>query len=177
MQKTRALLEFLHGRNATQFRIFVMLWMMLGTLWLSEYFHRIITEGEEFKEEWLHYDSLPPLKKFEDIVTYNDPSFKGSITSDFKSIIAVGFHERRFWIIDIWCIQAPPSMMAEAHYDMHERLEAMGAENIEHWIEANFSQDELVDYYTEVGLDRKYNMYIREDKESSQVKKVEFQRW
>lgn len=136
-----------------------------------EYFHRIITEGEEFKEEWLHYDSLPPLKKFEDIVTYNDPSFKGSISSDFKSIIAVGFCERRWWIIDIWCIQAAPNIMAEAHYDMHERLEELGAENVEHWIEANFIQDMLIDYYTEVGIDRKYNMYIREDKEGKPNKK------
>lgn len=136
-----------------------------------EYFHRIITEGTEFKEEWLIFEDLPATPKFTHIVTYCDPSYKDTAKSDFKAIAGVGFTGREWWIIDMWMLQTNPSIMAASHFDMKDRLEDKGATNMEHWIEANFIQDMFIDYYTEEGLERADTMYIREDKDRKGNKK------
>lgn len=135
-----------------------------------EYFHRIITEGTEFKEEYLIFEDLPNMNKMTQIVTYCDPSYKDTAKSDYKAIVGVGFTGREWWIIDIWCLQTNPSIMAAAHFDMKDKIEGIGG-IAEHWIEANFIQDMFIDYYIEVGLERADTMYIREDNKRKGDKK------
>lgn len=131
-----------------------------------EFFHRQITEGKVFKPEWLIYKTLPKISDFEAIVTYNDPSFKDSKKNDFKAIVAVGKIGSTWWLIDCWVRQATRQAMVQAHYDMGEKLEAGNPKILKHYIEANFTQDSLIeDYVTEAAF-RNYMLAINADMRS-----------
>lgn len=44
----------------------------------KEYMNNPITEGAVFRQDWIKWGKLPDLKKFDEIILYIDPSFKGS---------------------------------------------------------------------------------------------------
>ncbi len=136
-----------------------------------ELFHKQIEDGTTFKDDWLIYDKLPPLSKFEAIVSYNDPSFKDTKKNDYKAIMVVGRISNKWYIIDCWVRQANRNAMVVAHYDIHEFLERSGAKNFKHYIEANFMQDMLMDDYVNEWEDRGYMLPIYEDKRSKPEKK------
>ena len=136
-----------------------------------ELFHRHIELGRVFKDEWLVYENLPPLNTFDNIVTYNDPSFKDSKKNDFKAILMVGRIKNKWYIIDCWVRQATRNAMVVAHYDMHERLEEKAVKIFKHWIEANFMQDLLIEDYVLESENRKYMLPIFEDKRAKPEKK------
>lgn len=128
-----------------------------------EFFHKHITEGLVFKNEWMKYVRLPKLSSYAYIVTYNDPSFKDTKKNDYKAIVAVGRVGHKFHLIDCWVAQATTGAMVQAHYDMHERLTAAGATLVTHYFEANFIQDLLADDYRKEAEARGYDMAIRKD--------------
>ena len=127
-----------------------------------EFFHRLIEEGTKFKSEWLVYDKIPALKAFQSIVTYCDPSFKEAVTNDFKAIVCVGYLQPKWYILDCWVRQASRSAMVSAHYDMAERLEGK-AKIVSHHIEANFTQDMMIQDYVLESTERRYMLPINED--------------
>lgn len=136
-----------------------------------EYFHRQIEDGTVFKDDWLLYDTVPALNRYDAIVTYNDPSFKDTKKNDFKAIIMVGRIGNKWYIIDMWVRQATRNAMVVAHYDMHETLEKAGVKIFKHWIEANFIQDMLMEDYVTESKNRKYMIPLYEDKRAKPEKK------
>lgn len=44
----------------------------------KEYMNNPITEGAVFRNDWIKWGRLPDLKKFDELVLYIDPSFKGT---------------------------------------------------------------------------------------------------
>ena len=136
-----------------------------------ELFHKHIQQGKIFKPEWLIYVPLPPLGRFDAIVTYNDPSFKDTKKNDFKAIMTVGRIGNTWYLIDCWVRQATRNAMVVAHYDAHERLELAGAKQFKHWIEANFTQDSLIEDYVTESENRSYLLPIYPDDRSKPEKK------
>jgi phage terminase large subunit-like protein len=136
-----------------------------------EYFHKTVENGTVFKDEWLIYDSIPALHKYDAIVTYNDPSFKDTKKNDYKAILMVGRIGNKWYIIDLWVRQATRNAMVAAHYDMHENLERAGAKIFKHWIEANFIQDMLMEDYVTESKNRNYMLPLYEDKRAKPEKK------
>lgn len=128
-----------------------------------EFFHRHIKEGTKFKEEWIQYIMLPDIKYFDGVVTYCDPSFKDSKKNDFKAIVALGKIGSKRYLIDCWVRQASRYSMASAHYDMHYDVEAQAPRILESYIEANFTQDQLIDDYIQYSDEVGHMMPIRED--------------
>ncbi len=129
-----------------------------------EFFHRQIKEGRIFKDEWLRFIKLPEYKYFDAIITYCDPSFKDSKKNDFKAIMAVGKIGAKLYLVDCWVRQASRYSMVAAHYNMHESLEVLQPRILQHYIEANFMQDQMIEDYVLESSNRGYLMPIREDK-------------
>lgn len=128
-----------------------------------EFFHKQIQEGKVFKNEWLIYATMPKISDFDAIVTYNDPSFKDSAKNDYKAIMAVGKLGNKYWLIDCWVRQASRQAMVQAHYDMVERIEAENPKIIKNFIEANFTQDSLIEDYVTESEVRGYLLAINAD--------------
>ncbi|MEZ0611940.1 hypothetical protein ACAW74_25735 [Fibrella sp. WM1] len=129
-----------------------------------EYFHKHIVEGKVFKRDWLFYAPMPDLSVYQSIVVYVDPSFKATKKSDFKAIVAVGKVGKYYDILDLWVRQATRTAMVQAHYDMDARLKEKGAKLIDHWMEANFLQDLIMEDYTEHSITAGFMLPVREDK-------------
>lgn len=129
-----------------------------------EFFHRHIEQGTVFKTDWIRFEKTPKsLKDFNIIVTYNDPSFKDSKKNDYKAIIAVGKSGRHWWLLDVWVRQATRKAMVQAHYDMGKRLELRNPQRLIHYIEANFTQDQLLEDYVNESVERGYMLPIKQD--------------
>lgn len=129
-----------------------------------EFFHRHIEQGTVFKTDWIRFEKAPKsLKEFSIIVTYNDPSFKDSKKNDYKAIVAVGKQGRKWWLLDCWVRQATRKAMVQAHYDMGKRLEDLKAPRLLHYIEANFTQDQLIEDYVNESAERGYMLPIKQD--------------
>jgi len=126
-----------------------------------EYFHNYIIDGHIFKNEHLIWASLPVLSKYEQLISYCDPSFKETKKNDYKAIVLIGKTGKYYDIIQAWVRQATTGAMTTAHYDIHEGI---GDVYCPHYMEANFIQDMLLDEYDETGLSRGYMLAIRPDK-------------
>lgn len=64
-----------------------------------EFYHDNVVEGKIFKNEYFHWAKTPPLKSFEIIEGYFDPSFENKATSDFKAIRVWGLKDNKLWCI------------------------------------------------------------------------------
>jgi predicted phage terminase large subunit-like protein len=128
---------------------------------MREFFHKHIPKGKVFKPEDLPW--WMPLKyhQYDELITYNDPSFKDTKKNDFKAIVLVGRKGTKYTILDCFVRQAKVTDMVASHYDMHE---SVGDLVCRHYMEANFMQDTLLDGYEEEGKERGYQMPIRPDK-------------
>ena len=126
-----------------------------------EFFHEHVVTGRIFKEEHLPWAKLPPVREYEKLVTYNDPSYKASSKNDFKSIVLVGKTGRYFDIIKVFCRQCTTGEMVRGHYNIAELI----PENMtcRHWMEANFIQDMMLEEYYNEGDNRGYYLAIRGD--------------
>jgi phage terminase large subunit-like protein len=129
---------------------------------MRNFFHQDITDGNLFKPE--HITWIKPLKPaaYTRLISYCDPSFKGSKTSDFKAIVLMGLIGNKIHILDIWCRQASVSAMIAAHYDMHDRWQRIPL----HWMEAGFLQGLILDEYDATMPGFGYTLPIRPDKRS-----------
>lgn len=126
-----------------------------------EFFHEHIVIGRIFKEEHLPWAKLPGVQEYEKLVTYNDPSYKGTSKNDFKSIVLVGKIGRYFDIIKVFCRQCTTGEMVRGHYNVAELV----PENkpCRHYMEANFIQDMMLEEYYNEGDERGYYLAIRGD--------------
>ncbi len=127
----------------------------------KELFHNPIAEGSVFKNEWIRVKEPLPLSKYEYIVSYCDPSFKNSPTSDFKAVLTVGKTDQEFHILDTFVRKCSVSELVRYWYDYHESLH--GRSIVDYFMETNFIQDMILDEFIREGRLRGYQLPLRRD--------------
>jgi predicted phage terminase large subunit-like protein len=127
----------------------------------KEYMNNPITEGAVFKNDWVRYKKLPPLKDYQHIIAYCDPSFKSSVKNDYKAIKVWGKIGTELHNIKNFVRQCSTAEMVRWFYDLHESLPEGVICN--YFIEANFLQDIILDEFTTEGNLRGYQLPIRGD--------------
>lgn len=121
-----------------------------------------ITEGATFRHEWIKWKNPLPLNRYDCLVAYCDPSFKGSNKNDFKAIKLWGKVGQELHHLAAFVRQCSVAEMVRWFYDLHERLPQDVV--CEYYIEANFLQDILLDEFTREGNLRGYQLPIRADR-------------
>lgn len=129
----------------------------------KEYMNNPITEGAVFRQDWIKWGKLPDLKKFEELVLYIDPSFKGTTKNDYKAAKLWGKVGSQLWHIKAFVRQCSVAEMVRWLYDLYEwSLQKNIA--IKWYMEANFMQDTILDEFRREGDLRGYQLPISGDK-------------
>ena len=123
--------------------------------------HNPITEGGIFKREWIKYKKILPLKKYDQLICYTDPSFKSSRKNDYKACRFWGRIGTEYHLIDCWVRQDTVRAMVTWLYDLYERLPENVA--VQFYMEANFMQDTLLDDFVLEGNIRGYQLPLLPD--------------
>ena len=129
----------------------------------KEYMNNPITEGAVFRQDWIKWGKLPDLKKFEELILYIDPSFKGTTKNDYKAAKLWGKVGSQLWHIKAFVRQCSVAEMVRWLYDLYEwSLQKNIA--IKWYMEANFMQDTILDEFRREGDLRGYQLPISGDK-------------
>lgn len=81
-------------------------------------------EGEIFKK--IYWEQLPPLREFEQMIIYTDPSYKSGPKNDFKATVLIGKRQGAFWIIDGRAMQCTTAQMILNTHDIYHNIVAAG---------------------------------------------------
>lgn len=127
----------------------------------KEMMNNPITEGAVFRADWIRWKKMLPLSRYDHLVAYCDPSFKGSTQNDYKAIQLWGKAGTELHHIDAFVRQCSVAEMVRWFYDLHERIPPEVI--CDYYIEANFLQDILLDEFTREGEIRGYQLPIRAD--------------
>lgn len=127
----------------------------------KELFNNPSAFGSVFKRDWLQFELSPMCDTY---VSYIDPSFKDTKTSDYKAIVTVGKHRNHLFIVGIWLRKASVLAMAKAAYAEQKKFKSRI------YIEANFAQDLLLKSFDELAETEGYKLPIRKDREKKQNK-------
>ena len=130
--------------------------------WEKEMMHNPINEGAIFKHDWIRYKKIMPLNKYDELVCYTDPSFKGSTSNDYKAVRLWGRIGTEYHLIDTWVRQASVAEMVRYEYDLYERTRDKAA--VKFFMEANFMQDSILDEFQREGDSRGYQLPLTADK-------------
>lgn len=127
----------------------------------KEYMNNPIITGAVYKQEWIRYKKMLPLKKYDELIAYCDPSFKGSSKSDYKAIKLWGKIGTELHHIRAFVRQCSIGEMVRWFYDLHESM----PEDVicKYMMEANFLQDLILDEFTAEGNLRGYQLPIAPD--------------
>ena len=128
----------------------------------KEYMNNPIKEGSVVRKDWIRWGRMLPLDKYEMIVAYCDPSFKGSTQNDYKAIKVWGKTGTELHHLFAFVRQCSVGEMVRWFYDLHERMPEGVICN--YYIEANFLQDILLDEFDAEGRLRGYQLPIQADK-------------
>lgn len=129
----------------------------------KEYMNNPITEGAVFRQDWIKWGKLPDLKKFEELILYIDPSFKGTTKNDYKAAKLWGKIGSQLWHIKAFVRQCTVAEMVRWLYGLYEwSIEKNIA--IKWYMEANFIQDTILDEFRREGDLRGYQLPISGDK-------------
>lgn len=128
----------------------------------KEMMNNPITEGAVFRNDWIRWKRMAKLNKYDSIVAYCDPSFKGSGKNDYKAIKVWGKIGNELHHLYAFVRQCSVAEMVRWFYDLHERF----PEDVicDYYMEANFMQDIILDEFTTEGNLRGYQLPIRPDK-------------
>ena len=129
----------------------------------KEYMNNPITEGAVFRQDWIKWGKLPDLKKFEELVLYIDPSFKGTTKNDYKAAKLWGKVGSQLWHIKAFVRQCSVAEMVRWLYNLYEWSLQMGIA-IKWYMEANFMQDTILDEFRREGDLRGYQLPISGDR-------------
>ena len=129
----------------------------------KEYMNNPITEGAVFRQDWIKWGKLPDLKKFEELILYIDPSFKGTTKNDYKAAKLWGKVGSQLWHIKAFVRQCSVAEMVRWLYDLYEWSLEKGIA-IKWYMEANFMQDTILDEFRREGDLRGYQLPISADR-------------
>lgn len=129
----------------------------------KEYMNNPITEGAVFRADWIRWGKAPKLTKFDDLVLYIDPSFRGSTKNDYKAAKLWGKAGGTLWQLRAFVRQCSVTEMVRWLYDLYAwSLEQSIA--IKWYMEANFMQDTILDEFRTEGTLRGYQLPISADR-------------
>lgn len=130
----------------------------------KEYMNNPITEGAVFRHNWIRYKRILPLREYEDIVLYVDPSFKPTTKNDYKAAKLWGKTKSgELHLIKAFCRQTTVVEMVRWLYDLYEWINSKNAV-ASFYMEANFMQDIILDEFRAEGKIRGYQLPILPDK-------------
>lgn len=129
----------------------------------KEYMNNPITEGAVFKNDWIRFAQLPNLKKFDEIVLYVDPSFKGSTKNDYKAAKLWGKYGTQLWHIRAFVRQCSVTEMVRWLYDLYEWSLNEGIA-VRFYMEGNFMQDIILDDFRTEGDLMGYQLPLTADR-------------
>jgi len=116
----------------------------------KEYMNNPINEGAVFLRKHIRYGKMLDLKHYKTLISYTDPSFKNSSTSDYKATILVGkTNNGEFHILKAFADQTSVTNMVGWHYTIMDFV--AGRVPVLYYMEANFMQDLLLDEFKTVG--------------------------
>src|SRR5574343_377321 len=116
----------------------------------KEYMNNPINEGAVFLRKHIRYGKMLDLKHYRTLISYTDPSFKNSSTSDYKATILVGkTNNGEFHILKAFADQTSVTNMVGWHYTIMDFV--AGRVPVLYYMEANFMQDLLLDEFKTVG--------------------------
>ena len=130
--------------------------------WQREMMHNPVAEGGIFKWQWIRYKKILPLRKYDQIICYIDPSFKSTTANDYKAARVWGKTGRELHLIDCYVRQDTVAGMVRWLYDFHESLPEDVA--VSYFMEANFMQDIILDEFAREGDLRGYQLPIMPDR-------------
>ena len=127
---------------------------------MREYFHQHIQEGTVFRNEWIQFGKMQPLRSYKELVVYGDPSFKNTKASDYKAVVMVGkSNDNKLHVLRAWVRQATVSSMVRVYYDWFDDTR----EHARYYIEANMLQDLFLDEFRKTGNELGFQLPIRGD--------------
>lgn len=112
----------------------------------KEYYNNPINEGSVFKE--MAYAPMKPLRDYEVLVCYTDPSYKETKKNDFKATVLVGKWKDEFHIIKAFVEQTSTANMIAWHYQI---MEIVGDVPCYYFMEEVFLQDIFIKEFYEAG--------------------------
>lgn len=130
-------------------------------IWSGEFLNTPITEGVDFKEDWIQWEKIPPLHEMDHLVAYADPSWKNTKTSDYKAISFWGKKGRYLYKIKQYCRKDSITNFVAWFYNLHETLPSRVT--CDYYMETNFMQDMILDEFAYEGDKREYQLPIRGD--------------
>ena len=117
-------------------------------MFLREYYEEIIKPGKTFKKEWFQWGKVPPLREFKYLVSYNDPGFKSTGTSDSKAVILLGLHKAKFYCIKAFVDVGSVKAMIGWNYEIYNYVR-QGNGVVRMYMEQVFLQDLLFKDFAE----------------------------
>ena len=141
--------------------------------WNKEMMHNPISNGTIFRQEWIRYKKILPLKKYDQLICYTDPSFKSTTANDYKACRFWGKVGSELHLIDTYVRQDTVSGMVRWLYNLYESLP--DDVSVLFMMEANFMQDIILDEFTTEGNLRGYQLPIMPDtrKKPDKVQRIE----
>ena len=130
--------------------------------WNKEMMHNPISNGTIFRQECIRYKKILPLKKYDQLICYTDPSFKSTTANDYKASRLWGKVGTELHLIDTYVRQDTVSGMVRWLYNLYEALP--DDVSVLFMMEANFMQDIILDEFTTEGNMRGYQLPIIPDK-------------
>jgi len=132
----------------------------------KEYFNNPVTEGSVFKV--MAYKPVRPIRDYQLLVCYTDPSFRESSKSDFKATVLVGYWQGEFHIIKCFVEQTSTAQMIEWHYYISELVRP---KHCYFKIEGGFIQDMFIkEFHDPVNRKGRPPIPIDADKRNKQDK-------
>ena len=130
--------------------------------WQKEMMHNPINDGTIFRADWIRYKKILPLRKYDQLICYTDPSFKSTTNNDYKASRLWGKIGNELHLIDCYVRQDTVSGMVRWLYNLYESLPEGVV--VSFFMEANFMQDVILDEFTTEGNLRGYQLPIMPDK-------------
>lgn len=135
----------------------------MGVLAEREYFNNPQIKGKIFLEEWLQFGKMPKLSDFRYLIQYLDPGFMKSKTSDTKSLVLVGLHNAKYYLIKVFCGQATINEMIGWCYAMDDYVKRNGG-SAPLKMEEVFLQSLLYKDFAAVAKEKGYAVPVSGDK-------------
>lgn len=136
--------------------------MLMLRSWEREYMNNPIEEGTVFKHEWIKWKAMLPLQNYDRLVVYVDPSFKHTTQSDYKAVKFWGKRGKELHMIDAFVRQTTVPVMVSYMYNLYETIPQDVV--VDFYMETNFLQDIILRAFEEEGLERNYQLPIKEDR-------------
>jgi len=125
----------------------------------ANYMNNPITLGKIFKEDWIQWKKLPPLREYDAIIAYGDLSYRA--TGDYKAFKVWGKIGKEFHCIKAFVRQCAITEIAIWLYDYYDSLPSDAV--VQFYVEGSFMQADFVNDFDEEGNHRGYYVPIIAD--------------